>query len=617
MCGIAGLLSAQGRPVDRDRLVRMSGAIAHRGPDGDALWVEGAAGLAHRRLAIVDLSPNGAQPMASVDGRFVVVFNGEIYNYKELREPLTVDKEPFQSTSDTEVLLKLYERHGEKMLEMLRGMFAFAIWDAQKKELFFARDRIGKKPFFWMNDERGFAFSSELGSLVASDKRDVDWDAIRLFLGLQYVPSPRTGFVGVHALPPSHCGFVRGGNVEVKRYASFDVEPNIETSFEDAAKRVRERLDESVRLRMIADVPVGTFLSGGIDSSAVACLMAKRSSTPIKTFTMGFPSLGYDERTEARSLATTLGAEHHEFEASPAEALRVIDDVLDAYQAPFADASAIPTYLLARETRRHVKAVMTGDGGDELFGGYRRYRYFAKALQWRALGRLPVLGSIDVGGIKRLNPKILRMMRTIQALSAGDAAGYAELFTGSYFSERDLGALLDPDFAKRTQGSRAESFIMQSIRTKGVEAAMEFDLNSYLPDDLNVKMDRATMAHGLEGRSPLLDQELVSYVTRLPVEYRLSSRGQKALLVEALRDIVPNDVFARPKRGFQVPLAEWFRDELRSSFVERCLSSDARLLTICRKEEVTRYLHENDRGVDHGNRLWMLLSLATWLERYG
>ncbi len=617
MCGIGGLLSAQGRPVDRDRLVRMSGAIAHRGPDGDALWVEGAAGLAHRRLAIVDLSPNGAQPMASVDGRFVVVFNGEIYNYKELREPLTVDKEPFQSTSDTEVLLKLYERHGEKMLEMLRGMFAFAIWDAQKKELFFARDRIGKKPFFWMNDERGFAFSSELGSLVASDKRDVDWDAIRLFLGLQYVPSPRTGFVGVHALPPSHCGFVRGGNVEVKRYASFDVEPNIETSFEDAAKRVRERLDESVRLRMIADVPVGTFLSGGIDSSAVACLMAKRSSTPIKTFTMGFPSLGYDERTEARSLATTLGAEHHEFEASPAEALRVIDDVLDAYQAPFADASAIPTYLLARETRRHVKAVMTGDGGDELFGGYRRYRYFAKALQWRALGRLPVLGSIDVGGIKRLNPKILRMMRTIQALSAGDAAGYAELFTGSYFSERDLGALHDPDFAKRTQGSRAESFIMQSIRTKGVEAAMEFDLNSYLPDDLNVKMDRATMAHGLEGRSPLLDQELVSYVTRLPVEYRLSSRGQKALLVEALRDIVPNDVFARPKRGFQVPLAEWFRDELRSSFVERCLSSDARLLTICRKEEVTRYLHENDRGVDHGNRLWMLLSLATWLERYG
>ncbi|MCR4256309.1 MAG: asparagine synthase C-terminal domain-containing protein, partial [Candidatus Uhrbacteria bacterium] len=319
--------------------------------------------------------------------------------------------------------------------------------------------------------------------------------------------------------------------------------------------------------------------------------------------------------------------EHHEFEARPEEALRVIDDVLDAYQAPFADASAIPTYLLARETRRHVKAVMTGDGGDELFGGYRRYRYFAKALRWRALGRLPVLGSTDIGGMKRLNPKIVRMIRTIQALSAGDAVGYAELFTGSYFSELDLGALLDPEFAKRTQGNRAQSFVVQNIHTKGVEAAMEFDLRSYLPDDLNVKMDRATMAHGLEARSPLLDQELVAYVTRLPVEYRLSSRGpafagasagrQKALLVEAMRDVVPADVFARPKRGFQVPLAEWFRDSLRSSFVERCLSSDAKLLTICRKEEVTRYLHENDRGIDHGNRLWMLLSLATWLERYG
>jgi asparagine synthase (glutamine-hydrolysing) len=555
--------------------------------------------------------------MVSIDGRFVVVFNGEIYNYRELREQLTVDSEQFRSMSDTEVLLKLYEREGEKMLEQLRGMFAFAIWDKQKNELFFARDRIGKKPFFWMNDERGFAFASELRALVGSGKSEVDWDAVRLFLGLQYVPSPRTGFVGVQALPPGHCGYVRDGNVEVKRYASFDAEPKIETSFEDAAKRVRELLDESVRLRMIADVPVGTFLSGGIDSSAVACLMAKRSASPIKTFTMGFPSLGYDERDEARSLATTLGAEHHAFEARPEEALHVIDDVLDAYQAPFADASAIPTYLLARETCRHVKAVMTGDGGDELFGGYRRYRYFAKALRWRALGRLPVLGTLNIGGIKRLNPNIVRMIRTIQALSAGDAAGYAELFTGSYFSERDLGALLNPDFAGQTQGNRAESFIMQNIRTKGVEAAMEFDLHSYLPDDLNVKMDRATMAHGLEGRSPLLDQELVSYVTRLPVEYRLSSRGQKALLAEAVRDIVPSEVFSRPKRGFQVPLAEWFRDELRSSFVERCLSSDARLLTICRKEEVTRYLHENDRGVDHGNRLWMLLSLATWLERYG
>lgn len=592
----------------------MSGRIAHRGPDGDGLWIEGSAGLAHRRLAIVDLSDAGAQPMTSADGRYVVTFNGEMYNYRELRKQLTDDRESFRSSSDTEVLLKLYERQGEKMLEKLRGMFAFAIWDTQKNELFFARDRIGKKPFFWTNDAHGFTFASEPGALIVSGTPDVDWDAVRLFLGLQYVPSPRTGFLGVHSLPPGHCGFVRDGNVEVKRYASFDAESTLDVSFDEAAQRVRELLDESVRLRMIADVPVGTFLSGGIDSSAIAALMAARSSSPIKTFTMGFPSLGYDEREEARSLATTLGAEHHAFEARPEEALRVIDDVLDAYQAPFADSSAIPTYLLARETRRHVKAVMTGDGGDELFGGYRRYRYFVKALRWRALGRMPGIGSIASFSH---TPKIVRMIRTIQALSSGDAAGYAELFTGSYFSERDLGALLQPAFAASTEKSRADRFVADTIRAKGVEGAMEFDLNSYLPDDLNVKMDRATMAHALEARSPLLDQELVSYVARLPIEYRFSSRGQKALLVEAVRDVVPPDVFSRPKRGFQVPLAAWFRDKLRSSFVERCLSSDAKLLTVCRKEEVTRYLHENDRGTDHGNRLWMLLSLATWLERYG
>jgi asparagine synthase (glutamine-hydrolysing) len=616
MCGIAGLISANERPVDRDRLLCMVDKIAHRGPDGEGILVDGSVGLGHRRLAIVDLSDTGKQPMVSSDGRLVIVFNGEIYNFRELRKELTASGVAFRSSSDTEVMLALFEREGESMLKKLRGMFAFAIWDKEKNELFFARDRIGKKPFFWTNDDRGFAFASEVGALVASGKPEVDWDAVRLFLGLQYIPSPRTGFKNVHALPPSHCGFVRDGNVEVKRYVSFAAEPKIKTSFEDAAKRVRVLLDESVRLRMIADVPVGTFLSGGIDSSAVACLMAKRSALPIKTFTMGFPSLGYDERAEARSLAATLGAEHHEFEASPAEALRVIDDVLDAYQAPFADASAIPTYLLARETRRHVKAVMTGDGGDELFGGYRRYRYFQKAMRWKDIGF-----GVPAGFITRMlhsalnDPRFARFDEMVSASTVGEA--YGELFTGSYFGSRDIKNLLQADFLSKTTSADAASFVAQNIRTKGVEAAMEFDLHSYLPDDLNVKMDRATMAHGLEGRSPLLDQELVSYVTRLPVEYRLSPRGQKALLAEAVRDIVPSEVFSRPKRGFQVPLAEWLRGPLRSTFVERCLSSDVRLLEICRKEEITRYLHENDRGTDHGNRLWMLLALSTWLERYG
>jgi asparagine synthase (glutamine-hydrolysing) len=608
MCGIAGLISRDGRPVDRDRLVGMVGAISHRGPDGEGIWTEGVVGFCHRRLAIVDLSESGKQPMLSAVGRYSITFNGEIYNYLELRKELEASGAKFRSTSDTEIILELFARQGESMLEKLHGMFAFAIWDKQKNELFFARDRVGKKPFFWMNDATGFAFASEVPALTKRGSVEIDQEALRLFIGLQYVPAPRTGFRGISSLPPAHCGTWKDGAVAICRYDAFESSPSFTGSFEEAVLETRRLLDEAVRYRLIADVEVGCFLSGGMDSAAVAALMAKHSASPIKTFTMGFPNWAADERAEAEAFAQRIGAKHFSFEAKPSDGVVLVADLIDLYGVPYADSSSLPTYLLARETRYHVKAIMNGDGGDEAFGGYNRYRYFLRALSLRGLGRLPMLERASFG-----SPKVKRMWRTIRALSAGDAAG---MFTGSFFSERDFPALLQADFATATRDATAEQFIIQNIHASGVDAALEFDRGSYLPDDLCVKMDRATMAHGLEARSPFLDQDLMRFTARVPSEFHFRGGKQKAVLQAAMADLIPSEVLSRPKRGFQVPLSAWFRDDLRSVFVERCLSSDSKLLGVCRKEEIDRYLRENDRGVDHGNRLWMLLSLATWLEKY-
>lgn len=617
MCGIAGFVTRDGRPAEAERLRVMAEKLVHRGPDGQGIWNEGGAGLAHRRLAIVDLSENGAQPMVSADGRYAITFNGEIYNYQELRDQLSSNKYQFRSTSDTEVLLALYAQEGEKMLEKLRGMFAFAIWDTREQKLFFARDRIGKKPFFYREDGDGFAFASEAKALVRPG-HEIDWDAVRLFLGLQYVPSPRTGWKGIQSLPPGHCGEVADGKVSVRRYHAFERTPKLDVSFDEAAQDVRRLLEEAVRYRLIADVPVGVFLSGGIDSSAIACLAAREAKPPLQTFTMGFPSLGHDERGEARSLAVKLGAKHHEFEARPEDALAIADELIGHYDQPYADSSALPVWLLSRETRKSVKAVLAGDGGDELFGGYRRYQYFLKAERLKRLGLAWLGANASWAGYALLrDPRVKRFAAMLESMKDGHGAAYGDLFTGSYFNRDDVKRLLVPEFFERTVEADAGSFVRtQYNELLGVEGALDFDLRSYLPDDLNVKMDRASMSHGLEARAPFLDQELVSYAARLPSEYLLRYGEQKPLLNAALRDLVPNEIFARPKRGFQVPLADWFRNELRSVFVERCLSSDASIAQICRMDEMKKLLNENDKGRDHGNRLWMLLSLSTWLERY-
>lgn len=621
MCGIAGMWRWDGQPVNEDRLQRMGEAIAHRGPDGEGSWIEGGVGLAHRRLAIIDVSQRGAQPMVSADERYVVTFNGEIYNYQALKQECESRGMVFRSDSDTEVLLQLYARKGEKMLADLRGMFAFAIWDREARRLFVARDRVGKKPFFYRHASTTFSFASELKALLIDKSADIDMDAVRVFLGLQYVPAPLTGFEGIASLPPGHAGICENGAWKIWKYDDVFSSSPFTGTFTEAKDQIRALLEESIRLRLISDVPVGAFLSGGIDSSAIVALAGQCLGTPLTTFTMGFPSLGFDERAQAAAFAKERGLRHYSFEAKPGDAREALDTLVSLYEIPYADSSALPTWLLARETASQVKVVLTGDGADELFAGYRRYNYFMRALKLAHLGGQRCAPWIKWLGTHIRDPRVARFARTLETIQSSPEAGYAALFTGAYFSQADEPWLLRPDFADATRLWSAETWIENGTRERQatlqdpLHAALIFDRTSYLPDDLNVKMDRATMAHGLEARAPFLDQELVRFVSSLPTEWLLKGSQGKYILRQVLKGVLPNQVMQRKKRGFQVPLSKWFQGELRTVFEERCLAVGNPLQNICKPEAVKSLLEQNDRGVNHGNRLWMLLTLATWLHQ--
>ncbi len=604
MCGIAGMISFK-KPITRDGLQVMSDALARRGPDHEGMWEGDRAGLVHRRLSIVDLSEGASQPLWDVTGRYAIVFNGEIYNYQELRDELVAAGVVFRTVSDTEVLLRFFIREGMACLDRLRGMYAFAVWDTHERELFFARDRIGKKPFFYRHVHgESFWFASELKAIThaLSTRPAIDGSAIRLFLGLQYVPAPLTGFEGIASLAPGQWGkLASDGTLTIHSYHAWKRDPLFTGTMQEAADETRRLVEQAVARRLVADVPLGAFLSGGIDSTAVATIMARQSATPIQTFTMGFPSFGADERAEAALTAKRIGSRHYAFEVRPEASRELVDVLVDLYDAPYADSSCLPTYLLAQQTRLYVKAVLTGDGGDEVFGGYRRYRYFSKLERMHALDRLRIApASMHTLGIWLRDPRWTRGAAALKEMHASYAQGYGALFTGAYFST--------PESVAYVASRYRESL--------GLLGALEFDLQSYLPDDLNVKMDRATMAWGLEARSPFLDQDLVAFACTLPQEMLFDARSGKKVLREALRGLVPDDVFARPKRGFQVPLAEWFRGSWRELFIERCLGDASKLGQYMPKNEVKGLLNANDRGIDHGNRLWMLLVLATWLERH-
>jgi asparagine synthase (glutamine-hydrolysing) len=613
MCGIAGIVGRPGQPPSREVLSAMGSALAHRGPDDATLAQYGQAGLSFRRLSIIDVT-GGQQPLHNEDDSCHLILNGEIYNHLELRRELEARGHRPRTHSDAEVVLHGYEEWGDAIVPRLRGMFAFALWDDRRRRLLLARDRLGKKPLVYHHAEGRLAFASELGGLLADPEvpRAPDLEAIHQYLVYQYVPAPLTAFADVRKLPPAHTLVFEDGVARVQRYWSLSFQPVLDIGLEDAAAEVRRLLRDAVAVRLMSEVPLGAFLSGGIDSSAVVALMSEFGR--VKTFCIGFEEDAYDERPFAAMVASRYGTEHHEFVVRP-NAAEVLPDVVAHYGEPFADSSALPTWYLARLTRQHVTVALNGDGGDELFAGYDRYRALAA---YRVLARLPGRGLLAPMADAADGWLPARARRLLKAASTRPEASYAR--TVSVFSPEEARALYAPDMRRRTE--RVDAYAPLLAAFDGSDApdllgrTLHADTMTYLPGDLLAKVDIATMAHGLEARSPLLDHPLVEFAARLPSRYKLGRTG-KVVLRRAVQDLLPEAILRRPKKGFGVPLGRWFRGELRGYLEETLLSSRAQARPYFDPRAVAALVRAHGaHGRDHSAQLWALLVLELWSRRF-
>jgi asparagine synthase (glutamine-hydrolysing) len=631
MCGIAGQVNEdRHRPVERHVLCRMNEAIRHRGPDSSGLYLNGRVGLAMRRLAIIDLE-TGEQPVASEDGTVRLVFNGEIYNYRHLRADLERKGHRFQSQGDTETIVHLYEEHGDDCVRFLRGMFAIALWDAPRQRLLLARDRLGKKPLYYAVHDGALLFGSEIKCLLQYPgfPRDVDLTAVDHYLGLQYVPDPLSAFEGIRKLPPAHRLVWEDGDIRIDRYWDLAYEPKLEMDEGDLQEELRHRLEESVRLRMVSDVPLGVHLSGGVDSSIVAALAAPLTGRSLKTFSIGFREERFSELPYARMIAERYATDHQEFLLEFGDVPEMVRKLARCFDEPFADPSAIPTYLLAQKTREHVTVALNGDGGDELFAGYVRYGLDAYA---NAYGRLPPALTQDlVPALLSLLPNALDrpgernwgagLRRLAQAVRTTPKANV--LRWGSYFSDPMKARLWRPDVAAAFRGTRAgtaewlSDIFDQAAATSALDRTLYADTRAYLPGDLLVKADRMTMAHSLEARSPFLDHELQEWVARLPDRYKRKGRATKRLLKQVCAPLLPEAIVTRRKQGFGIPLGAWLHGPLKGWMCERLLDPAARMHRYFERGVVTTLVDEHVHGrANHANRLWALLMLETWLEEY-
>ncbi|GAB6037077.1 asparagine synthase (glutamine-hydrolyzing) [Fundidesulfovibrio butyratiphilus] len=623
MCGIVGYLASKDRAADREILAAMAGSIAYRGPDGQGIHTDGRLGLGHRRLAIIDLA-TGDQPMQSVDGSLWIVFNGEIYNFQSLRTELETTGHRFATRSDTEVILAAYRQWGPACLERLRGMFALALWDQREKRLFLARDRMGKKPLYYARVDGAFVFASEIAALLAYPglSREIDCEAVGLYLGLQYVPDPLSAFKAIRKLPPGHClALDEHGQERVERYHTPAFEPKWTADEEHLCEQLRTTLSEAVRLRLIADVPLGAHLSGGVDSSIVTALMAEHADAAVKTFSIGFREQGFSELPKARLVAERYGCEHHEFIVDFGHVPDALTRVAAHCGEPFADPSALPSLFLARMTRGHVTVALNGDGGDELFAGYQRYWLDPLAAPYAALPRfvtqelVPALaGLLPRGADRPIETDWAEGFRRLAQVAAiSDKASI--LRWGSYFAPWQARELWREDVRPQADAERWLANAFDQARAKTfLDRTLACDQACYLPGDLLVKADRMAMAHSLEGRSPLLDQDLAAFAARLPARMKLRGRRGKYLLRKAFAHLLPPEVLAQGKQGFGVPVSTWLREDLHAWCRERLLHGEA-TRRLFRAQPIVRLLDEHRAGkADHGKRLWALLSLEEWLR---
>jgi asparagine synthase (glutamine-hydrolysing) len=614
MCGIAGYISLTGQ-AELGTVRAMCDQIRHRGPDDDGYHVDRECALGMRRLSIIDLA-GGHQPIANEDSTLWVVFNGEIYNYQGLRQNLIAQGHRFATNSDTETLLHLYEQEGVAGIERLRGMFGYAIWDARERRLMVARDRFGKKPIYYASTSDGFYFASELKCLRAAGVRlETDDEALKIYLQFGYVPDPWSAFRGVRKLPPGSWLTVdAGGRVKTGTYWKLPPPCADETSGvseEETCEEIRRLFDESVRLRMIADVPLGAFLSGGIDSSLVVASMARQSSQAVRTFSIGFDESEHNELPWARMVAAQYKTEHHELIVRPSH-VELVPRLVRQFDEPFADSSAIPTYLVSEFTAQHVKVALSGDGGDELFGGYRSYFEVEQLARYDKVPqpvRRILLKIADWLPYSAYGKNFLR--------SVGRRAPIERYFDYTSFNSYYLRLqVLNPEWVLEGDEASIRRSFQDSILPAPADCmsqAMYFEATAKLAGDILVKVDRMSMANSLEVRSPLLDHELAEMANRIPNRWKTREGRGKLILLKALGDRLPAELLSRPKRGFGVPLAEWLRGPLRSMLWDHLTSKTFLERGFTTRPKIDVMLREHDSGRrNNSDFLWLLLILELW-----
>jgi len=624
MCGITGfvdLWSTKGSPTEPSRVLDvMCRVIQHRGPDDQGVFIKDGVALGMRRLSIIDLA-GGQQPISGEDGSATIVFNGEIYNFLELKHQLEARGHVFKTHSDTEAIVHAYEEYGTSCVDYLRGMFAFAIWDDKAQKLFIARDRVGKKPLYYtVTPDGSFVFGSELKSLLQHPNvlRETDPEALDAYLTLGYVPDPLSIFRSIHKLPPGHHLSFAKGEVRVSEYWDFGFTTPAEGRSEDEClEELRALLDESVRLRLVSDVPLGAFLSGGIDSSTVVALMARHMGQPVKTFSIGFHEDSYNELEYARLTAKKYGTDHHEFFVTP-EICSIVDELAWHFDEPFADSSAIPTYMVSKLARDHVTVVLSGDGGDELFAGYTRYLVdrdrsaFARMPGLLRKGLMQPLSShLPHGTLGRNfihNISLDPIDRYLDSVSIFTRLNKESLYTDGFREQ-----LRDGDWVTKCFHELAAKVGTRS----SLDRLLYLDSKTYLPGDILTKVDRMSMAVSLEARAPLLDHKLIDFVTQIPASMKLAGDETKHILKRAVSDLVPTEILNRPKQGFGVPVQEWINQQLRERMHETLCDSRTRERGYINSAYLEVLLDEHERGRrDHSAGLWALLMLELWHRQF-
>lgn len=618
MCGIAGFLEpnpALTAIERRDVIQRMCDVIAHRGPDDEGFYVDGGLALGMRRLSIIDLA-TGHQPISNEDGSVWIVFNGEIYNYAELRTGLLQRGHQFRTNSDTETIVHLYEELGDRCVEKLRGMFGFAIWDAREQKLLLARDRLGKKPLHYAQLGGGLVFGSEIKSLLQfpSMKREANLESVSDFLSFGYVPEPQTAFRGIHKLLPGHTLSFKNGHVSTRCYWDFKYNGDSAPYKDERTyiEELRHEIDEAVRIRLMGEVPLGAFLSGGIDSSTVVGTMAGLMEQPVKTFSIGFSEASFDELEFARLTAQRFNTNHHEFIVTP-DVCRLVEEIVWHHDEPFADVSSIPMYVVSKMAREHVTVVLSGDGGDEVFAGYERYAIHKRR---EVFERIP--GAARRGLMLPLShslPHLTPGKNYLRNIALDPAARYVDSL--AFFDEKAKRRLLSDATARllRQHDSTAAFRQLFNVSTSPdrIDHLIYLDSKTYLPGDILAKVDRMSMAHSIETRAPLLDHKLIEYVQTIPGSLKLHGMETKHILKRAVAGLVPDEIIHRPKKGFSVPIRQWFKRELKDLLHDTLSDQRTRERGLLNPRAVRALVNEHQLGRrDHAQQLWGLLTLELW-----